>query len=288
MVMEARQNSEESEVAGGHAAFARLADASAKLFAEQAAAMAAMTALGISVAGQMTGLMLGTFRPAEDNETAPVREPAKTDGDDSKIVHLRAKPEKSDGAAEPELGAEKAAAPTPAVETELSKPEAVAEAGAPVAKAEPRKEAGKPAAKTEAKETAPKIAVRTAAPKTTIAKPGAKAEIVEPAPRIAAAKTVSKARPAKSVPEKIDAVKQAANALSVSTGDDLKRISGIGPRLEKVLNGRGISTYAEIAGLSKAALKKIDDELGLEGRVIRDDWQGQAKALAAGAPDAAG
>ena len=163
----------------------------------------------------------------------------------------------------------------------------MAEAAAPVAKAEPRKETGKPAAKTEAKETAPKGAARTATPKTTIAKPAAKAGLAGPAPGISAVRTVSKARPAKSVPEKIDSVKQVASAPSVSTGDDLKRISGIGPRLEKVLNGRGIGTYAEIAGLSKAALKKIDDELGLEGRVIRDDWQGQAKALAAGGPDAA-
>ena len=64
--------------------------------------------------------------------------------------------------------------------------------------------------------------------------------------------------------------------------DDLKKISGIGPRLEQELNDRGIIRYSDIAGLGKAAVKKLDTELGLEGRITRDDWAGQAKALSGG------
>jgi NADH-quinone oxidoreductase subunit E len=64
--------------------------------------------------------------------------------------------------------------------------------------------------------------------------------------------------------------------------DDLKRISGIGPRLEKVLNGMGIRTFADIAKCTAADMRRIDDKLGLDNRTIRDDWVKQAKALLEG------
>jgi NADH-quinone oxidoreductase subunit E len=61
--------------------------------------------------------------------------------------------------------------------------------------------------------------------------------------------------------------------------DDLKRISGIGPKLEQVLNGKGIRRFADIAALSEADVARLDAEFGLSGRIARDDWVGQAKAL---------
>jgi NADH-quinone oxidoreductase subunit E len=64
--------------------------------------------------------------------------------------------------------------------------------------------------------------------------------------------------------------------------DDLKKISGVGPRLEKVLNGMGIRTWAQIARWTEADMREIDDKLGLENRVLRDDWATQAKALLEG------
>jgi len=64
--------------------------------------------------------------------------------------------------------------------------------------------------------------------------------------------------------------------------DDLKAISGIGPKLEKILNGLGYSTYAQIAALDKAQIARLDKQLGFSGRIGRDDWVGQAAALAAG------
>jgi NADH-quinone oxidoreductase subunit E len=64
-------------------------------------------------------------------------------------------------------------------------------------------------------------------------------------------------------------------------GDDLKRIAGIGPKLEQVLNGRGIRRFADIAALSEVDAAQLDAEFGLNGRIKRDDWIGQAKALAA-------
>lgn len=74
-------------------------------------------------------------------------------------------------------------------------------------------------------------------------------------------------------------VKRAAAPAASLANDDLKRISGIGPKLEQVLNGRGIFRFADIAALSRADVERLDSELGLAGRVVRDDWIGQAKAL---------
>ncbi|TCU36657.1 5' DNA nuclease [Rhizobium azibense] len=63
--------------------------------------------------------------------------------------------------------------------------------------------------------------------------------------------------------------------------DDLKLIAGIGPKLEQVLNAKGIRTFAEIASWTDAEIAKLDAELGFNGRIARDDWTGQAKALSA-------
>lgn len=65
--------------------------------------------------------------------------------------------------------------------------------------------------------------------------------------------------------------------------DDLKKISGVGPALEKKLNALGLTTYAQIADLSKDDIAKVDDALSFKGRIERDDWMSQAKALAKGA-----
>ncbi len=62
--------------------------------------------------------------------------------------------------------------------------------------------------------------------------------------------------------------------------DDLKAIGGIGPKLEKVLNGLGIWSYAQIAALSEGEILWLDEHLGFKGRIARDGWLEQAAALA--------
>jgi NADH-quinone oxidoreductase subunit E len=61
--------------------------------------------------------------------------------------------------------------------------------------------------------------------------------------------------------------------------DDLKRITGIGPKLEQVLNGFGIWTFEQIAALQVEEIAWLDDALGLNGRIEADNWLGQAGAL---------
>ncbi|MET0576414.1 MAG: NADH-ubiquinone dehydrogenase [Mesorhizobium sp.] len=62
--------------------------------------------------------------------------------------------------------------------------------------------------------------------------------------------------------------------------DDLKLISGVGPKLETVLNGLGIWTYGQVAVLSREETAWLDDYLGFKGRIGRDRWIEQATTLA--------
>lgn len=67
-----------------------------------------------------------------------------------------------------------------------------------------------------------------------------------------------------------------------ATPDDLKMISGVGPKIEGILNDLGIYTFAQIAGWKKAEREWVDGYLKFAGRIERDDWVKQAKALAKG------
>jgi len=64
--------------------------------------------------------------------------------------------------------------------------------------------------------------------------------------------------------------------------DDLKLISGVGPKIEGILHSLGIYTFAQIAGWKKAEREWVDGYLNFKGRIERDDWVKQAKALAKG------
>jgi predicted flap endonuclease-1-like 5' DNA nuclease len=64
--------------------------------------------------------------------------------------------------------------------------------------------------------------------------------------------------------------------------DDLKLIVGVGPKLERVLNGLGVWTFAQVAGWSPQETAWVDDYLGLSGRIARDGWVAQADGLAKG------
>ncbi|MCV2863704.1 NADH-quinone oxidoreductase subunit NuoE [Defluviimonas sp. WL0075] len=68
--------------------------------------------------------------------------------------------------------------------------------------------------------------------------------------------------------------------------DDLKRIKGVGPKLEALLHGLGYFHFDQIATWTAAEVAWVDDNLeGFKGRVSRDNWVAQAKALAEGGKD---
>jgi NADH-quinone oxidoreductase subunit E len=110
---------------------------------------------------------------------------------------------------------------------------------------------------------------------------------VKEAPAKSKGRPVSKAEPAVSSPPRLDAgAGQRPGALAAPEGgkaDDLKRIRGVGPKIEALLHSLGIFHFAQIAGWSDAELAWIDDNLeGFRGRASRDAWIAQARVLASG------
>ena len=67
---------------------------------------------------------------------------------------------------------------------------------------------------------------------------------------------------------------------SSQTADDLKKISGVGPKMEEVLNSIGIYTFLQVSKMTKNEYNLLDSITGsFPGRAERDDWAGQAKKL---------
>jgi len=71
-------------------------------------------------------------------------------------------------------------------------------------------------------------------------------------------------------------------AQAEGTPDDLKKLKGVGPKLEEKLNALGFWHFRQIAAWTPAEVAWVDDQLTFKGRIERDDWIGQAKILAAG------
>ncbi len=135
------------------------------------------------------------------------------------------------------------------------------------------------------------VAVAAAAPKKAKSeKPAAKSE--KPAK---AAKPAAKAeKPAKAAKADKPAKAEPADAAPASEGtrpenllteareggpDDLKKISGVGPKLEGLLHENGVFHFDQIAAWGPDEIAYMDDKLSFKGRIERDNWIEQAKTL---------
>lgn len=139
----------------------------------------------------------------------------------------------------------------------VEKPAVVAEP----AKAKPSKAKAKPAAeKAEAKPAK--------------AEPAAEKTEAKPAPK-------AKAAPKEEPPAPAAAAKP-ANLLTEAQGtaDDLKKISGVGPKLEGLLHENGVFHFWQIAEWGGNEIAYMDDKLSFKGRIERDNWIEQAKTFA--------
>jgi predicted flap endonuclease-1-like 5' DNA nuclease len=62
--------------------------------------------------------------------------------------------------------------------------------------------------------------------------------------------------------------------------DDLKMISGVGPKLENLLNKNGVYYFWQVSEWNKTDIKVIDERLdSFKGRISRDNWVKQANRL---------
>lgn len=112
------------------------------------------------------------------------------------------------------------------------------------------------------KAAAPIAAVaKVAAPKTAVKPPVAKVK-AEAAPKAAKA---AKAAPKSSIP------------------DNLELIKGLGPKVNGMLKGLGVTSFAQVASWTAADVAEMDGKLGaFAGRITRDNWVDQAQLLSAG------
>jgi predicted flap endonuclease-1-like 5' DNA nuclease len=113
-------------------------------------------------------------------------------------------------------------------------------------------------------------AVATTAGKITLKPAGPVSPIVKPTPTSQAAQPVasrsSVARPSSMKPEP----------------DDLKRIRGITPEIERQLNALGVNRFAQIAGWAPQAVEKASNVLNVGSRITQENWVEQAMILARG------
>ena len=139
----------------------------------------------------------------------------------------------------------------------------------------------KPATSKAAKPAAAKpAAAKAAAPKAAAPKAAA-------APKVAPAKAAAKPAPVMAAVD--DAPVEAAGAGKKPKGikaprrgkaDDLKKIEGIGPVLEKLCNEMGVFHFDQIAAWGPAEVAWMNGNLkGFKGRVGRDKWVAQARLI---------
>ena len=124
-----------------------------------------------------------------------------------------------------------------------------------------------PQSKTPEAETPPPAPER---PKVEREKAEASLEAVQEAP--VAEKPAESPKP----PEK----SAAEPAPLVVGNDDLTRIKGIGPVYERKLKEAGIVTFAQLAALSDEQVGELEEKMKFKGRITRDAWREQARALA--------
>ncbi len=63
--------------------------------------------------------------------------------------------------------------------------------------------------------------------------------------------------------------------------DDLAKLQGVGPQIVKKLNDAGVFHYWQIAAMTAEDAAKLDADLRFNGRIERDGWVNQARALLA-------
>ncbi len=117
-------------------------------------------------------------------------------------------------------------------------------------------------------------APKAAAPIAAVAKVAAPKAAVKPA--------VAKVK-AEAAPKAAKAAKAANAAPKSSIPDNLELIKGLGPKVNSMLKGLGVTSFAQVASWTAADVAEMDGKLGaFAGRITRDNWVDQAQLLSAG------
>lgn len=103
----------------------------------------------------------------------------------------------------------------------------------------------------------------------------------EPEDETPAAADAEEVHPSEAMLAELEGVQPEQIERPENGGDDLTAITGIGPRIGEVLNELGIFSYSQIAGWTPENETWIENHLSFKGRVSRENWVEQAKALLA-------
>ncbi|SES20054.1 LSU ribosomal protein L21P [Tranquillimonas rosea] len=74
---------------------------------------------------------------------------------------------------------------------------------------------------------------------------------------------------------------QEKSAEPAGAEDDLKKLTGVGPALEKKLVEAGITSFEQIASWSADDVAEWDEKANLKGKIEKEGWVDQAKAILA-------
>jgi len=127
----------------------------------------------------------------------------------------------------------------------------------------------------------------------TASEPGTGARKPDPAPAADLAPAADPAPAAEATPDYdgdgvLEGTQEGTRPATLSAprdgaADNLKEIKGVGPKLEKMLNGMGFWHFDQIANWTGDEVAWVNANLtGFKGRVSRDNWVEQAKILASG------
>jgi predicted flap endonuclease-1-like 5' DNA nuclease len=104
------------------------------------------------------------------------------------------------------------------------------------------------------------------------------------APQALAAAPASAGAPAGETSARETRIPRPAGLAAARQGgpDDLQRISGVGPVIERTLHGLGFYHFDQIAGWTASEVVWVSEHLNFPGRIEREEWVAQARLLAAG------
>jgi NADH-quinone oxidoreductase subunit E len=132
----------------------------------------------------------------------------------------------------------------------------------------------------------PEVAASVAAPAAAVA---AAAPVVSapayvpPPPPVAPPRPVAPAAPA--APLMATGKMERPKGIAAARGgkaDNLQRISGVGPKNEKILHSLGFFHFDQIAAWTAEQVAWVDDHLKFNGRIAREEWIKQSDLLAKG------
>ncbi len=231
------------------------------LMAQPMVGAVALSALGFGLATQAFGLWMGAVADAVEASQRVMKFDLPAGGTVADDASLPVKPK-------PVATRTQSAVDTLIADAKVAAEETVGPIARAVAKPTPAPRAAKPAPVKSPQAAKPAVA-KSAPAKSAPAKPApakspqaARADFAAAAKSAVVAKPSPKARPIQP--------------------DDLKAISGVGPKLETVLNGLGIWSYAQVAAMTDGEIAWLDDYLGFKGRISRDGWVAQAAKLKPG------